>query len=268
MKIGFVQFSPAFADVNATIDRLDGLSRDFAPADLVVLPELCNSGYNFASIDEARNTAEDARDGVFVQYLCSLGARHGQYIVAGLNEWDQEQSKLYNSAVLVGPKGYIGKYRKLHLFMKEKDFFAPGDLGFPVFDLGGWKLGILICFDWIFPETWRVLALRGADIVCHPANLVLPGLAQRAVPIHALMNRIFAVTANRIGDEGALTFTGLSTIADPRGEVLAQATETETGVRVVDVDLSLARDKMVTPRNHVLADRWPQEYAELVKPMA
>lgn len=268
MKIGFVQFSPAFADVKATIGRLDELGEEFAPADLVVLPELCNSGYNFASVEQARSTSEDARDGVFVRYLRSLGERNGQYIVAGLNEWDEEQEKLYNTAVLVGPKGYVGKYRKLHLFMKEKDFFEPGDLGFPVFDLGGWKLGILICFDWIFPETWRVLALRGADIVCHPANLVLPGLAQRAVPIHALMNRIFAVTANRIGDEGELTFTGLSTIADPRGEVLAQASETETRVSIVDVDLTLARDKMVTPRNHVLTDRWPEEYTELVKPIA
>ncbi|MHC4698240.1 MAG: nitrilase-related carbon-nitrogen hydrolase [Planctomycetota bacterium] len=265
MKIGFVQFAPQLGDVDATIRLLDTLCKEFEPADLVVLPELSNSGYNFASIEHARSTAEDARDGAFVQYLLSLSERHDQYIVAGVNERDSESSELYNTAVLIGPKGHIGRYRKLHLFKNEKDFFQPGNLGLPVFDLGVCRLGMLVCFDWIFPEAWRVLALRGADIICHPANLVLPGFAQKSIPVHALMNRIFVVTANRIGREGDLTFTGLSTIADPNGDVLIQASEAGTQVSIVDVDISLARDKMVTPRNHVLNDRRPEEYADLIE---
>lgn len=266
MRIGYVQFAPALGDVAATIREIDRLRPKFESADLVVLPELSNSGYNFASVEHARNTAEDARDGGFAQYVQGLAERHGQYIVAGINEWDEEQGRLFNTAILIGPGGLLGKYRKLHLFMKEKDFFEPGDLGLPVFDLGDFKLGMLICFDWIFPEAWRVLALRGADIVCHPANLVLPGLAQRGVPVHALMNRIFVVTANRVGREGDLAFTGQSIIADPRGEVLAQARQAGVQVSVVEVDLTRARDKMVTPRNHVLADRRPAEYTELTGP--
>ena len=167
--------------------------------------------------------------------------------------------------MLVGPAGYVGRYRKLHLFLNEKDFFELGDEGLPVFDLGACRVGMLVCFDWIYPEVWRVLALKGADVICHPSNLVLPGLAQRAVPIHALTNRVYVVTANRIGSEGELTFTGLSTLADPRGEVLAQAPPAEEAVCVVDIDLALARDKQITPRNHLFADRRPEAYAELIR---
>lgn len=264
MKIGYVQVAPVLGDLEATIGKLDSLRNEFKAADIIVLPELCNSGYNFESMEQARATAEDAQTGPFVRYLCSLAQEHGQFIVAGVNERDANDDQLYNSAILVGPDGLIGKYRKLHLFMNEKDFFRPGDLGLPVFDLGVCRLGMLICFDWIFPEPWRILALKGADIICHPSNLVLPGLAQRGVPIHALMNRIFVVTANRIGTERDMTFTGLSIIADPKGDVLAQAPEAQPEVRVVDMDIHLARDKMVTPRNHCLADRRPDQYGELI----
>jgi len=267
VKIGFVQLSPVLGEVGQTIRAIDGLRGRFESADLVVLPELCNSGYNFASLEQARRLAEDPHNGPFVTYLRSLCERHGQYIVAGISERDGATGDLYNSAVVLGPQGHIGLYRKLHLFLNEKDFFEPGDRGLPVFDLGVCKLGVLICFDWIFPESWRVLAVKEADIVCHPSNLVLPGLAQRAIPIQALMNRIFVVTANRVGAEGDLTFTGSSIIANPKGEVLANAGATQPEVSVVEVDITMARDKMVTPRNHVLTDRRPEAYGELVKPV-
>jgi predicted amidohydrolase len=144
--------------------------------------------------------------------------------------------------------------------MNEKDFFEPGDVGLPVYDIGPCRIGMLVCFDWIFPEAWRVLALKGADIICHPANLVLPGLAQQAVPVHALTNRLYVVTANRIGSEGELTFTGMSTIADPKGQVLVQASRTREEVSKIEIDVSLARVKDITSRNNILADRRPEEY--------
>ena len=109
-----------------------------------------------------------------------------------------------------------------------------------MFSCGEAKIGILVCFDWIFPETWRVLALQGADIVCHPSNLVLPGFAQKAVPVHALMNRMYVVTANRVGTERDLTFTGMSVIADPAGEVLVRGSERECHVGIATVDLQRA----------------------------
>jgi predicted amidohydrolase len=261
MRIGFVQFAPTLGDVGNTIRTLEKLLAGVGPVELLVLPELCNSGYNFESLEQARATAEPVGEGLFVRFLEALCAARGCYVVSGLNERDGD--RLYNSAVLVGPEGYVGRYRKLHLFLHEKDFFEPGDAGLPVFDVGACRLGMLVCFDWIFPEAWRALALQGADIICHPSNLVLPGLAQRAVPIHALTNRVYVVTANRIGTERDLTFTGLSTIADPKGQVLLQASQAQEETGVVEADVALARDKWITPRNHILDDRRPREYARL-----
>ena len=264
MNVGFMQFAPALGDLQATMDRIDELSEQCTGTDLLVLPELCNSGYNFASPEQAWATSEEIGSGAFLRFLESLCQRLHCYVVSGLNE--REGTRLYNSAVLVGPQGYVGRYRKLHLFMNEKDFFEPGDVGLPVFDVGPCRIGMLVCFDWIFPEAWRVLALKGADIVCHPSNLVLPGLAQQAVPIHALTNRYYVVTANRVGSEGELTFTGMSTIADPMGKVLAQAPRAGDKVSKIEVDIGLARIKEITSRNNILADRRPEQYALLSEP--
>jgi predicted amidohydrolase len=262
MKVGFVQFAPVLGDVEWTMRKIDRLIGRAPLADIWVLPELCNSGYNFSSAEQAWETSERVAGSVFVQYLESICAQHDFYIVSGFNERDD--GALYNSAILVGPGGYVGKYRKLHLFMREKDYFRPGDVGLPTFDVGPCRLGMLVCFDWIFPEVWRILALKGADLICHPSNLVLPGFAQRAIPIHALTNRVYIVTANRIGMEGDLSFTGLSTIADPRGDVLVQASQSEE-VGVADMDVSLSRDKMITARNDVFADRRPKDYSFLLR---
>lgn len=244
------------------MQRLDDLMPQCAGADLLVLPELCNSGYNFESPAQAWATSEAITGSVFLQFLVSQCQRYNLHIVSGFNE--REGDLLYNSAILVGPQGIIGKYRKLHLFMNEKDFFEPGNVGLPVFDIGQARVGMLVCFDWLFPEAWRALALKGTDLICHPSNLVLPGLAQKAVPIRALTNRVYVVTANRVGTESNLTFTGLSTIADPRGEVLLQASSSEERVGLVNVDIALARDKGITPRNNILHDRRPEEYSVLV----
>ena len=119
---------------------------------------------------------------------------------------------------------------------------------------------MLVCFDWVFPEVWRMLALKGAEIICHPSNLVLSGLAQKTVPIHALTNRVYTVTANRIGTERELSFTGLSTSANPTGDILIQASQIEEEVEVADVDITVARDKMITERNDIFADRRPEQY--------
>jgi len=260
LRIGFVQFAPALGDVRSTLGTIDRLLAG-VEADLLVLPELCNSGYNFESRRQAWETSEKIGDSVFVDHLEALCKERGLHLVSGLNE--REGDHLYNSAVLLGPGGIIGRYRKLHLFMNEKDYFEPGNAGLPVFDIGPCRVGMLVCFDWIFPEAWRVLALKGADVVCHPSNLVLPGLAQRGVPIHAMMNRIYAVTGNRTGSEGNLTFTGRSLVADPLGEVLTEASPVGEEVGIAEVDVALARNKKVTPRNDVLADRRPEEYTGL-----
>jgi predicted amidohydrolase len=274
MRIACAQFRPLLGDLPANREQVERLAAEAAGADLLVLPELASSGYAFLSREEARAAAEPARDGPFARLLVDLARRHRMYLVAGLCERDG--ARLFNSAILAGPDGIRGLYRKAHLFWDEKDIFAPGDTGLPVFDLaagdlgpdrGDWtcRAGILICFDWQFPEAWRVLALRGADLVCHPSNLVLPGLAQRAVPLHAMMNRVFVALANRYGTERQLTFTGESLLVSPRGEELARAPADADAILTAEIDPALARDKQVTPRNDLLADRRPDLYGEIVR---
>jgi predicted amidohydrolase len=264
MKLACVQFAPAFLDRDETIRRLDPWLDRTGGADLVVLPELCNSGYDFGNRDEAFACAERADDGPFLAHLARRCADLDCEIVTGFCE--RLGDHLYNSAALVSARGLEGLYRKLHLFMNERDFFVPGDRGLPVFDRPYARVGMQICFDWSFPEPWRVLALAGAEVVAHPANLVLPGKAQRAIPVHAMVNRIFVASANRTGTEGDLTFTGQSLIAGVEGELLAEASPTETGIAAAEIDPSLARNKAITARNDALADRRPGEYAALCSP--
>ena len=263
MKIGFIQFAPKLGDRDATIRKIDGLIEQSKTTDILVLPELCNSGYNFSSFEQAWETSESIENSIFIHYLLSKCKQYNLYIVSGFNERDD--NNLYNSAILIGPKGYIGKYRKLHLFLNEKDYFQPGNIGLPVFDIGLCKIGMLVCFDWLFPEVWRILALKGAEIICHPSNLVLPGFAQKAIPIHALTNRIYIITANRIGAEGDLSFTGLSLITNPYGDILFQASQTEEEAGMQNIDILLARDKEITEKNNLFSDRRPEEYSLLAE---
>jgi predicted amidohydrolase len=264
MKVGYIQFAPRLGDLEANRRAVERRVREAPPADLLVLPELCSSGYRFASREQARQCSEPAAGGPFVELLERLSRERGCSLVSGFCERDGD--RLFNSAVLVTPDGLRGVYRKLHLFLDEKDLFTPGDLGLPVFDLPPCRVGVLICFDWQFPEAWRVLALRGADLVCHPSNLVLPGLAQRSIPAHALLNRLFVVTANRIGVESDLSFTGRSIIVEPKGRVLHEADPEAEETYVAEIDPRLARDKSVTTRNDLLADRRPEHYGDLLRP--
>ncbi len=263
MKISSLQFSPVLDHVDKTIEKLKKLMPVNSGIDLLVLPELANSGYNFKSRDHAFENSQPIKNSRFLDYLIEECCKNKFFIVTGFNE--RSNAVVFNSSLLLGPDGIIGKYRKLHLFMNEKDYFSQGDLGVPVFDIGKCRISMLVCFDWMFPEVWRLAGLNGADIVCHPSNLVLPGFAQRVTPVHALLNKYYVITANRIGTEGDLTFTGMSTISGPNGEVLSQASEAGEEIISVDIDILKAKDKWITPRNHVFEDRRPSEYSGLVE---
>ena len=194
---------------------------------LLVFPELALSGYQFLSKEEVRELAEDIPSGSDYQRLEEAIRGRALHVVVGLAERDHD--RLYNSAVLIGPNGYIGTYRKTHLFSEETLWFAPGDTGFLVWDIGKAKVGLLVCFDWFFPEAARSLALKGADILCHPSNLVLP-YCPDAMVTRCLENRVFAITANRVGREqrgekSALSFIGMSEIVAPNGQILYRSSQ-------------------------------------------
>jgi len=253
-RCGYVQIAPAFGEVDANLDRI-GERVEGTDADLLVLPELALSGYLFGDRRELAELAQPG-SGPAERRLVQIAGDVGCHLVVGVAE--RCGSQLFNSAVLVGPGGVVGRYRKAHLFDREKELFDPGDSGFGVWQVGEARVGMMVCFDWIFPEAMRTLALRGADLVAHPSNLVLP-LCQRAMPARCIENRVFAVTANRWGGEDRhgrqLTFTGASGVWDPSGDALLTGPAGADHVAVVELDLAAARDKHVTPNNHVLDDR-------------
>ena len=259
MRVGFAQFRPIFGEVEANIERSAAFAGSL-DCDLIVLPELCTTGYNFSSREEAEQLAEAAPDGAACTAWRDVARQTGRCIVAGLAE--KCEDGIFNSSVLVEPDGTIHVYRKVHLFNREKKWFKPGD-GFAVHDIGGVRVGMMICFDWIFPESARTLALMGADIICHPVNLVLPW-CQMAMVTRCVENRVFAVTANRYGTEDrhghSLTFTGSSQITAPDGSVLAQAGDGTDCTLAVDIDPSEARKKTINDYNDLLADRRPECY--------
>ncbi len=263
MQLAILQFFPKFADPESNLRTMKELCGDLR-ADLLVLPELCLTGYQFRDRTELAQLAETA-DGPSNQALSQIAVSIGGRVVAGYAE--KHGSRLYNSAALIGPAGVEGNYRKVHLFDQETLLFDPGDLGFRVFDTGMYKVGIMICFDWIFPESARILALLGADIIAHPANLVLP-FCQAAMVTRAIENRVFTATANRIGTEErisgkSLTFTGFSRMVGPDGKVLLDAGRDEQRLMVQQIDPARSRNKHITALSDVFETRRPNQYQKI-----
>jgi predicted amidohydrolase len=261
-RTGLYQFRPLFgkkdANLRKVLSALEGIE-----ADLVVLPELPFTGYYFRNRAELRSLAEPPRRSAIVEALVEACRRGGFHLVTGFAERDGD--RCFNASLLLGPGGILQVYRKIHLFNEEKRWFDPGDLPPKVRRVGGVKVGMLICFDYIFPEITRTLALQGMDLLCHPSNLVLKEYCQRSMRTRCLENAVFAVTVNRCGEDrrphGSLRFTGRSQVVGPRGDLLFRAPVARAALHVEAIDPARARDKYVTPRNHVLRDRRPEFYS-------
>ncbi|MGA3015222.1 MAG: nitrilase-related carbon-nitrogen hydrolase, partial [Bacteroidales bacterium] len=251
MRIGYIQTSPVFGERQKNLDAVDKMLYGIK-ADLIVLPELFATGYTFQTMDEVADLSENPDD-VTSRYLCQKSLDTGSAIVAGFIERDE--NSYYNSAYLINSGIIIGLYRKLHLFNKEKLFFSPGTISLKVHKIKGVKIGMMICFDWIFPEVSRILALQGAQVIAHPSNLVLP-YCQEAMKTRCIENRIFAVTSNRIGTEKRGTdefiFTGGSQITSCSGEILSSAPHDSSSIDFVDIDPTQADNKMINPYNDLL----------------
>jgi len=261
MKAGFYQFNPAFGKKEENLKKVFSAITD-ADADLLVLPEFFATGYQFVSQEEVSGLSESIPNGDTTERLSELSRQKGIYLVAGLPERDGD--RFFNSAVLSGPDGFIGVYRKTHLFFEEKLYFSPGDTGFKVWDTKVGRIGIMICFDWFFPEAMRALALMGADIITHPSNLVLP-YCPAAMPIRCLENRVFAVTANRVGEENrkagqSLRFIGQSQITSPEGKIVIRAPENDEAILIAEINPEISRNKNLNPLNNIFDDRRPDMY--------
>src|SRR6185312_5822240 len=241
-------------------------------AKLVVLPELANTGYMFASREEAFSLAEQIPGGPSVAAWAERAARHGMHIVAGITE--RSGPDLYNSAVVIGPKGYIGTFRKVHLWNEENLFFEPGNLGFPVFHTPIGRIGVAICYDGWFPESHRLAALQGADIICIPTNWVpIPGqdpkreaMANILVMAAAHSNSVFIAAADRIGSERGQPFIGQSIIVGSAGwPIGGPASRDKEEIIYAEANLSDARRKRNwNEHNQPLRDRRTDVYNEML----
>ncbi|MCX6158886.1 MAG: nitrilase-related carbon-nitrogen hydrolase [Ignavibacteriota bacterium] len=264
MKIGYLQFKPELGKANQNTEKVESFisGENF---DLIVIPELANSGYLFNEKEDLKKVSENPETGKYCNMLKRLSKEKKAYIVSGFCESAKEDNKevFYNSSILVFPDGEYRIYRKTHLFFNEKKFFKPGNTGFWVYDIsnkkfGTVKLGMMVCFDWIFPESARTLALRGADIICHPANLVMP-YCQNAMFTRALENRVYTITANRVGTDlnggESLEFTGESVIVSPAGEYLSRASADKEEIFFTTVNPELSRNKCINEKNNMFEDR-------------
>ncbi|WP_191486129.1 nitrilase family protein [Pseudomonas sp. FEN] len=254
VRIAVVQFDPqaGVAHIPRNLDLSLALADQAVRggADLIVLPELANTGYSFQNRQEAFAHAEAVPEGPCVQAWMNFAREHRIYLAAGIAECDGVQ--LFDTAVLVGPDGFIGKYRKAHLWNEEKLWFTPGNLGFPVFDTPIGRIGLLICWDIWFPEVPRLLSQQGADIICSLNNWVWTPpplfdetgkcMASYLTITAAHVNNVFIAAANRIGSDRGERFLGCSLIAGtngwPLGEVASPVDET---VLFADIDLVSAR---------------------------
>jgi N-carbamoylputrescine amidase len=266
VRVACVQYAIREGDRDHNLERSLHFIRRAAieEADLVVLPELANSGCDLGSRERALDLAEEVPAGPTALAWREAAEASGVYVVGGLLE--REGDVLHNSAVLLGPS-VVRRYCKTHLWDKEKSLYEPGQ-ELPVFDTSLGRIGLLICYDVWFPEAARTLALKGAQMICVPSNAPDDWVPERQrrgdltmLNVHCIAaanaNRIFVAAANRVGDN----YLGRSCVADVTGGVLGLAGATEEAIISAEVDVERARrEKRLTDASHAVGDRNPAVY--------
>ena len=270
--VGLAQIEPRLGLSERNLDACLGRLEEAAAAgcDLVVLPECAVSGYMFATEDEAARAAEEI-PGPGVEAFERACSRLGVHCVAGLLERDGDL--LRNTAVLVGPEGLVGRYRKTHLPHLGVDrFVTPGDGPYEPFDTPLGSIGIAICYELRFPEIARSYALAGADLLAHPTNWpsAVPSVGEFVTLTRAFENRVFLLTADRVGREGWAEYGGWSQIVHPLGRRLARAEEGKESLVTAEIDVREARVKDLVPRPgeyevRLFDDRRAELYGALVE---
>jgi predicted amidohydrolase len=267
LSLAVVQFTPRFGEKEKNLVRMKELVENIT-ADIIVFPELCTTGYFFLSRQEVAQTAETA-SGQSGKFFHDMAQKKKAIVVAGFAE--RRQQRLYNACFIMIPERkqpYV--YRKTHLFYKENDCFDPGDTGF--FAAKDKKrdvtIGPMICYDWRFPESARVLTLLGADLIVCPANLITEAW-RRVMPARAIENHVYLAVANRAGwekrNDENLHFKGNSAIYDYDGRELKIAGDKTDEVLLAEIYPSKTRDKSFNSINDVLTDRRPRHYTPLTE---
>jgi predicted amidohydrolase len=246
MKVAAVQMEPRLYKEERILEKVcDFLKIAVSEgASLVVFPELCLTGLMKATSETVPGPSTEA--------LATEAKEYGVYIVAGLLEKYKE--KFYNTAVLIGPSGIIGKYRKIHPWYPSEDIIPvePGDLGYPVFTTSIGKIGMMICYDAWFPEPARVLAIKGAEIIAIPTHTGLYSMFDYILRTRALENHVWIVASNAVAiieEEGmAWRIVGKSQVVSIFGEVLAEASSEKEEIINAEIDARAAtHDKQLLP---------------------
>jgi len=272
VKVACIQCDIEIGNVEKNTDKTVMLINEACDngAKLIVLPETCNSGYVFETREEAFLLSQEVPAGETTKSWINVAKERNVYIVAGICERDG--SDLYNTAVLVGPEGFIGKYRKLHLWEDEFLWFEPGNMGLPVFHTPIGRIGIIICYDMWFPETFRILASQGADIVCVPTNWVLheslPNDMKNFGPILGMAaahsNGIFVAAADRVGVERNVPFPGKSVIIRTAGLPIAGPADDTEQIIYANCNFAKSRKHQSNAYNSTLKDRRTDVYDEML----
>jgi N-carbamoylputrescine amidase len=220
------------------------------------------------------DSTERIPDGPTIQRMRELAKHHRMALIVPIYEIEQDGVYYNTAAVIDGSGNYLGKYRKTHIphvapGFWEKFYFKPGNLGYPVFDLGFARIGVYICYDRHFPEGARALGLNGAEIVFNPSATVA-GLSEHLwrleQPAHAVANGYFIGAINRVGTEAPWNigeFYGSSYFCNPRGQIFAQASRDKDEVLTADLDLDQIKEVRQTWQ--FFRDRRPDQYGDLVK---
>ncbi len=238
VRVAVAQFDPKLGLIHENMAIVRSLVVEAASrgACLVVLPEMATTGYLFQDRAEAAPYAQVVPGPATVE-LEALARESSIHVVAGLLEVEPESGFLYNTAVLIGPEGYLGKYRKTHPFFADTRWAVDGDLGFPVFDLPFGRVGIMVCMDVSFFEVARTLAVAGAKVIAFPLNSRQPAPTEQW-SVRAAENGVYVMAANRTGFERGTRFSGGSAVVAPDGKVLASLGN-EPGVAIVELDAGL-----------------------------
>lgn len=262
MKVAVVQFNPNFKQLDVNLDFLKEKSENIQ-ADLICFPEMATSGYFYLSAEELRPFAFEFKSEIIKSFQ-EISTKNNRIIIFGFPEIFKNQ--IYNSSAIIFPvSDFSTVYRKTHLFYKEKFVFQPGDTGYFVIKYKPMDihLGVLICYDWRFPEAARSLGLLGADLIACPSNLVTK-VWSKAIPARALENKVYFLVANRIGNEingnERVEFNGKSGIWDYNGDLLTLASPINEQVLICEIEPSKTRNKKINDFNDIFEDRRPDLY--------
>ena len=260
-KVAAIQYEPTQFDKEKNINNLVKLCEEAAKggAKLIVTPEMGTSGYCFLNRSEIKNLVEKI-PGPTTKQFEKIANKHSCFIVIGLPEVDEDTKLYYNSAVLIGPNGIIGKHRKSHSYIAEPKWSAPGQEHL-VFETDIGKIGILICMDIHFIETARLIALQDADIIIHISNWLGERTPAPYWISRAFENSCYLIESNRWGLERTVQFSGGSCVINPDGTI-ASVIDKGDGIAYANIDISWAREKKVL-NEKIFNDRRPEMYLNL-----